>query len=597
MGTPDKAAHVAFNPAAPLAEQLDARAELQKASIPGSTPDSNMLALVQYVREAIEEEEFNKSLRANNVVPFPSLAAREKKPGQQSVWLDDLQVNIQGNWYERPNAFGFDAMRTMVHHTPLLNAIIMTRQRQIARFCRPNVHGRGEGFRIALKDPKANPNETQEGSIKLLQDFFMNCGWEKKARQRMRLKRDNFGMFVAKLTRETLTMDSMPIETEWKRDKSLGLDGLYAVDGSTIRLCTEQGYDGDDEIFALQVVQGQVRSAYTFDDLIYVPRNPRADVMAGGYGLSEVELLVRVVTGFLNAFSYNTGYFDKNAIPKGLLHLTGNYDERDMASFRRMWNAMVKGVNNAWALPVLVSKDQESKAAFENFGVEANEMMFAKWMTFLASVACAIYAINPTEINFEAFTAGTSSLSGDDTEEKLAHSTDKGLTPLLAYYEDVFSDYIVSEFGDEYVFRWTGLDDEDPAQVFERQKLVMTVNEMRALDNMDKLDGWGDAPLNPSLMQAWMAQQQQGQEDYGDPNAQGPQAPQPPGGPDFGQPEDDGQQQGEQPQDGQQPQAGAGDFGDGGADFGQPAQGGEQDPRQAMAKAFGLPALPVYGVE
>ena len=28
---------------------------------------------------------------------------------------------------------------------------------------------------------------------------------------------------------------------------------LYAVDGSTIRLCTEDGYEGDDEIFALQV--------------------------------------------------------------------------------------------------------------------------------------------------------------------------------------------------------------------------------------------------------------------------------------------------------------------------------------------------------
>ena len=595
MGTPDTAAHVAYNPAAPLAEQVDARADLTKSYMPTSAPGGDMLALVQYVRDTLDEEEFNKSLRGNNVVPFPSMAAREKKPGQQSVWLDDLQVNIQGNWYERPNAFGFDAMRTMVHHTPLLNAIIMTRQRQIARFCRPNVQGRGEGFRIALKDPKANPNETQEKSIILLQDFFSNCGWEKKARQRMRMRRDSFGAFMAKLTRETLTMDSMPIETEWKRDKSLGLDGLYAVDGSTIRLCTEAGYDGEDEIFALQVVQGQVRSAYTFDDLIYVPRNPRADVMAGGYGLSEVELLVRVVTGFLNAFSYNTGYFDKNQIPKGLLHLTGNYDDNDLRSFRRMWNSMVKGVNNAWALPVLVSKDQESKAAFENFNVEANEMMFAKWMTFLASVACAVYAINPTEINFESFTAGTSSLSGDDTDEKLAHSTDKGLRPLMAYYEDVFSDYVVSEFGDEYCFRWTGLDDEPAEQVFERQKLVLSVNEMRAMDNLDKVEGWGDAPLNPSLMQAWMAQQQQGQEDYGDPGAQGGAPDQQAGGPDFGQPDDGG----DQPQDAQAAQGQqGGDFGDGGGDFGQPA--GEQrqaDDPDTIAKAFGLPALPVYGID
>ena len=73
---------------------------------------------------------------------------------------------------------------------------------------------------------------------------------------------------------------------------------MYAIDGATIRLCTEEGYRGDDEVFALQVVQGNIRAAYTYDDLIYVPRNPRTDVMVGGYGMSETELLIQTVTGF-----------------------------------------------------------------------------------------------------------------------------------------------------------------------------------------------------------------------------------------------------------------------------------------------------------
>jgi len=577
----DTARHVAFNPAAPDDERQDALSELTKAHMPSAAPSSNMLELVQYVREQYEADSMEKAMHAQNVVPFPSMAAREHKPGQQSVWLDDVQLNIQGNWYERPTGFSFDAMRAMVHGTPLLNAIIMTRQRQVARFCRQNVVGRGEGFRIALKDPKANPDSSQQAAIGLMQDFFQNCGWERKARQRMRLRRDSFAGFMTKSLRETLTLDSMPIETEWKRDKRLGLDGIYAVDGSTIRLCTEQGYDGDDEIFALQVVQGQVRSAYTYDDLIYVPRNLRADVTAGGYGLSETEILIKVVTGFLNAFTYNTGYFDNNKIPKGMLHLTGNYSEQDINAFKRQWNAMVKGVNNAWTLPVMVSKDQESKAAFENFGAEQNEIMFAKWMTFLASLACAIYAIDPTEINFEAFTAGTSSLSGSDTEEKIAHSTDKGLRPILSYYESLFTDYVVSEWGDEYVFRWTGLDDEAPEQIFERQKLVMTVNEMRALDNMESIDDpWGDSPINPSLQSAWQMSQQQGQEDYGQPGAPQPGAEQ--------QGDEDGQDFG-------QPQAG--DFGQPKPDQPEQAAPAEQ-PQDAdtVAKAFGLPALPIYGI-
>ncbi|MBV9201317.1 MAG: hypothetical protein JOY83_16635 [Alphaproteobacteria bacterium] len=112
-------------------------------------------------------------------------------------------------------------------------------------------------------------------------------------------------------------------------------------------------------------------------------RNPRADVRLAGYGLGEPELLIRVVTGFLNAMSYNIAGFDQNAIPKGILQLTGDYGAEDLAAFRRYWNAMVKGINNAWALPVLTSKDPDGKATFTPFNVEFNEMHFSKWMTLL----------------------------------------------------------------------------------------------------------------------------------------------------------------------------------------------------------------------
>lgn len=374
---------------------------------------------------------------------------------------------------------------------------------------------------------------------------------------------------MSKCVRDTLVLDSMPIETEWKRDRSLGIDGFYAVDGSTIRLCTESGYRGDDEIFALQVVQGNLRAAYTFDDLIYVPRNPRSEVLAGGYGFSETELLITVVTGLLNAMTYNQKFFDSNSIPKGLLHLSGDYSQTDLDSFKRYWNAMVKGINNAWILPVMVSKNQESKAAFEKFGVDVNEIMFAKWMTFLTSIICAVYGMAPDEINFESFTAGTSSLSGSDTEEKLINSKDKGLRPLLAYFEDIFSDYIVSEFGDKYVFRWTGLDDLPADQAWKEEEALCSVNEARKARGMDEVE-WGNAPLNPVLQTAYQSQQQAGQEDYGNPDAPG-------GG--FGGGDDE-----KQGQDGNQPP---------GADGGQDDDQDQPPAGDDLAKSFGLPVFRV----
>lgn len=519
------ALNTAFDPSAPAEERRHAMSEAQAAAIPSSVTD--MLPLVEFIQRQNEEQEFSKALAGENLVPFPSRRAKGREPGMQSVWLNDTYGNSMGEWRERWSGLSFDMMRSMVDQTPVLSSVILTRQRQVKRFCRVPDGGKGPGFQVRMRDHNAKMGKEEEKSIGLMQDFFTNCGWERNPRQRARLRRENFSGLMGKLVRDSLIMDSAPIETEWKRDRSLGIDGLYAVDGATIRLVNEIGYRGDDEIFAVQVIEGNVRAAYSYDDLIYVPRNPRTDVLVGGYGMSETELLIKVVTGFLNAFTYNTSYFDKNAIPKGLLHLTGDYDANDLSAFRRYWNAMVKGVNNAWTLPVMVSKNQESKANFENFGVDVNEMMFTKWMTFLTSIICAIYGIAPDEINFESFTNGTSSLSGSDTEEKLINSKDKGLRPLLAHFEDLFSDYIVSDFGDKYMFRWTGMDEESPDQRWAKDQVILTVNEARKDQGRDEIkEAWGEAPLNQNLMQAWMAEQQAAGEDYGDPDADGaPGAP------------------------------------------------------------------------
>ncbi|EJF7575636.1 phage portal protein [Salmonella enterica subsp. enterica] len=535
----DNALETAFNAAAPKDEQQDAMAMAQKAAMPSSVAD--LAPLIKHIADAYADQEFYKSLEKPNVVPFPSKQIQDgKKEGMQSVWLDERQIQMVNEYYEKSSNFNFDSMRMMVDRTPILSAVIMTRIRQIKRFCRASTKGVGPGFQIRLRDQQdgVKLKKAEQDSIQALQGFFTNCGWESNPRERQRLRRDNFSGFMGKMVRDSLVMDSAPIETEYKRNRALGMDGFYAVDGATIRLCNEDGYKGDDEIFALQVVQGNLRTAYTFNDLIYVPRNPRTDVLQGGYGMSETELLVSTVTGFLNAMSYNQKFFDSNAIPKGLLHLSGDYSQDDLNSFKRYWNSMVRGINNAWTLPVMVSKNGESKATFENFGVDVNEIMFAKWMTFLTSIICAIYGIAPDEINFESFTAGASSLSGDDTEEKLINSKDKGLRPLLAHFEDLFTDYIVSDFGDKYEFRWTGLDEKTPDQQWLEEQALLTFNEARKARNWDEIkEDWADAPLNNALMQAWMAE-------HNPPPAPGEGMPGQPG-----QPGGEGEEAGAQPKD------------------------------------------------
>lgn len=576
MPDDDRPEHVAFNQAAPPGERFDANAELNQRYKPLASqllPDSSVQQVIDYITDGLDDAESME--KASNILTFPGTRLQEAKRGRgmKSVIVDDLQVFTHGEYYERPTFLGFDALRTMVDQTPILSAVIMTRVRQVSRFCQLSEDG-GPGFEIRHVDRKHELTATEQESTELLGRFMANCGWEWNPRKREAMHRDTFMRFMAKQVRDTLTLDSMPIETEQKRNRSLGMDGFYPVDGATIRMCTENGYRGDDSIFALQVVEGRVVTAYTRDNLIYVPRNPRTDVKVGGYGLSETELLIRIVTGWLNALNTNSRGFDENSIPFGLLHLSGDYGPEDIAAFRRYWNAMVKGVNNRWTLPVLVSKDQESKANFERFGIEFNEMMFAKWMVFLQSIVCALYGMDPSEINSESFGADKSGLSGSDTAERLATAKDKGFRPLMSYHEGTLSDFIVGEFANKYVLRFVGVEDDDAKAAEERKKLVLTVNEMRAEDGYEVWPGdkLGDAPVNPSLMGPWM------------------QFSQPQQQMDFGQPEDQqgGEQGGPPGQQGGQPGGGGQGHDDDEGDFGGGSQGGQFGKSMQIVKIGGV---------
>ena len=584
MPTKDDPRQTAYDSLAPANERYDAQAQLQQTYRPTLSdliPAPEVQQVIDHIVADLDEQAMAKSAQ---VIQFPT-SERARGRGMQSVYLDDLQIFASGDWYEKPSPIGFESLRQMVDQTPVLNAVILTRIRQMSAFCRPQEQEDQLGFTIRHMDKSHELTPDEEESIKLLTRFIQNSGWEFKPRARQRLKRDAFPHLMAKLVRDTLTMDAAPIETEMKRDRALGVDGLYAVDGATIRLCTEHGYDGNDEVFALQVVQGRTRTAYTYNDLIYVPRNPRTDVRLAGYGLGEPELLIRTVTGYLNAMTYNIKGFDENAIPRGMLHISGDYDANDLVAFKRQWNAMVTGINNAWTLPLMVSKDQESKASFEKFGVEFSEMYFAKWMTFLTSIICAIYSIDPSEINFESFSSsGRSSLSGDDTVEKIAASKDKGLRPLMGYFESILSDYVISEFGDKYVFRFVGLDQEDASRKWEKAKLASTWGELRAeIGQKATNTPLDDAPLNPSLVGPWMQALQQSQQDFG-------QEPGQDGAPgmggdqgDQGGPGDSGSDAGSDPDQADQP--------DREGDFGKKAETGERE------GDFGKSLPVIYSIE
>jgi len=224
--------------------------------------------------------------------------------------------------------------------------------------------------------------------------------------------------------------------------------------------------------------------------------------------------------------TFNQAFFDRNNIPRGFLTMYGNFDQNQLNDFKRMWNASLSGPAQKWRLPIFVSQNKESGHSYTRVDEQVNEMMFAKWMTFLISIVCAVYGLSPEEINSDSFTSRNSSpLSGHDTSEKLAHAKDKGLEPLASWIEALYNEYIIPTYNPDYIMRYVGLHPQEQKEIFEMKKLAWTVNEMRhALGNDEMEDpDMGEAPLNPALMALYQGKIQQAQMEA---QGQGPQAQQ-----------------------------------------------------------------------
>jgi len=172
------------------------------------------------------------------------------------------------------------------------------------------------------------------------------------------------------------------------------------------------------------------------------------------------------------------------------------------------------------------------------------EMGYQMWIEYLVKIACAIYQMDPTEINFDlrgSSGAGQQPTFVSNNEAQQKMSKDKGLRPLLRFFEDMFNRHIVHRIDAEFELAFVGLDAKSEAEAIElRQKQGMThltINEVRALEDLDPIPS-GDVIMNPTYT-AYLLQQQAMQTQGG---AGG-------GAPGGGQPPDGGaEDQGEQPQ-------------------------------------------------
>jgi hypothetical protein len=464
--------------------------------------------LVEGVRELLSDPMY--LMRGLYLQPYVQRGPNKSGSRRSIATWGELGIAQSGpGWAERPVPGGWSFLREVVYSVDIIKAILLTYVRKVSVLLKPASPTEAQGYVIERRDGE-RLTPADERRIERLRLWLDNCGDTVDPYERRRLGRHTLAGFVSRLVWDTLAYDACPIEIE--RNKHGDIVGIYAVDPITVRLAVEpldaqDGAEDDEKPFAYQVIDGVPRVEFRSRDMVYEVRNPRTDLWACGYGFAESEMIVRVLTSYISSFEYNAAGLDRNAIPRGLLTLFGEFKTEDLVAFRSELRAMLRGAGNRWQLPVLTSRSKEGGAQYQPIDTQYNEMYFARWMTMLVSIACAVYSIDPAEIHFDSFNSRSAGvLASSDTSERLAHSKSKGFIPLLNFVARILNEWIIRELDDRYVLRWSGLDLEEEKRRLEFLKLGSTVQEIRALSGQPPIgdEALDNAPVNPSLMQVYM---------------------------------------------------------------------------------------------
>jgi hypothetical protein len=431
--------------------------------------------------------------------------------------LDYLQFKTKNaSW-----ALSYQLLRKISYRNGVIASIINTRINQCGLFATPYIipndrigytvtpKSRKYNFLMKQSDPdKKVPKPTREEvqTIMDVGEFIENCG---SAETRSKdPQRDDFATFLRKIVRDSLTFDQLCFEIV-KDPKNGKPSAFYAVDSGTIRL-SDPKTRIEKGIYYVQFIDGNLYTAYGFDEMAFAVRNPTTDIKANGYGISEIEMALNYISAQIYGEEYNKKFFTQGSTPKGIINIKGgNVPREELDAFRRAWHAQLTGVSNAWKTPILAS---EGGVDWINLGQTNRDMEFGRWLEYLVNITCGVYQIDPVEINFQnkAGVSGQGRPMNDSSAiEKIKFSKDKGLVPLLRFIEKTINKYIVEPLTDgQFEFAFHGYTDliEEQKIRLEKQEVeyLKTVNELRAQYGYKELPE-GDIILNPVYAQAKMA--------------------------------------------------------------------------------------------
>lgn len=467
--------------------------------------------------EYLELHMIEKALSSNNPQAYIEAKThikniQERKGDEMKSFTFDPMVSYytgQGYKY-KPFGLNNDLLRNMAM-TPQIKAIINTRIEQASNFNHPTIDSQKPGWtiskRIGLFDDIENEyTDKEKREIEAIILFLESGGnssmWDF----------EGWETFTRKLYEDSWALDQGVFEIAVDR---IGRPTHFQVyDGATFYLAEHNIKSEKDrqklEAYMIngylpryvQVFSNSVHNEYYPWELCFGIRNANSSIRLNGYGLSENEVLVQVITWMLNSNQYNGNFFQQGSNPKGVLNFKDNVDSGQLENFKQAWMNKLSGVYNSHKLAAISGGSLE----WINMQLSNRDMEFSKWSEFLVILACTVFRIDPSEVGFNL--EGAKGIFGQDGQkERLAHSKEKGLEPFLKFWQKKFTKFLVSPLsGGKYEFKFTGVEPDDEEVILDRDIKILTNGGMAVQDfflkyNKRDLDMNKDILLNQVLLQ------------------------------------------------------------------------------------------------
>jgi len=438
-------------------------------------------------------------IKASNYIA--NLQKKDKQSPKTYIYSPEQEFYTGLGFKASPRSTTYSILRAM-GRVPIISTIITTRIDQIQNYCNFTSDSQRPGWTIRKKrgrfddDKSGKLSDTDKREIDRIATFLEEGGDGSK----WNTDRDDFDVYVKKFTRDSLELDQACCEHQ--RTRNGQLLGFFSTDSATIRMLEtidprnkyEHQYQ---EVNGYLPIYAQVYNNRILEDrgigeqIVFYPwemsfsiRNQSSDMRTNGYGISELEILVDIITWLLYGMQYNGNFFKQGSNPKGFFTIKGNANQAVLNDFRQAWRSMVAGVMNSHKVPIFEGQEIE----WVDMQHSNKDMEFQVWNEFLMLLTCAVYRIDPSEAGFR-FKQQGEIFGQDGQHERLEHSREKGLKPLLVMLQKEINKYKVSELNPKFEFVWTGIDLEDEGQILENDVKKVQNGFMSLEDGFEKYSG------------------------------------------------------------------------------------------------------------